>query len=101
MENKVCTITSPYMGGMFKGEVNINTVNPETSPHVIECKVTIKEIPDVMAKLYGDPVIQYPSTTTVSDVTVKERTTTDSSSSETEEKPQRYDSYTSSTSSQF
>ena len=73
MENRVCTITSPYMGGMFKGEVNIAVTNPETSPHVIECKVKIKEIPDVMARLDGEPVIQYPSINTVSDVTVIER----------------------------
>lgn len=73
MENRVCRITSPYMGGMFKGEVNITVTNPEASPHVIEVKVKIKEIPDVMAKLDGDPVIKYPSINTISDVSVKER----------------------------
>lgn len=100
MENKVCTITSPYMGGMFKGEVNINVVNPETSPHVIECKVKIKEIPDAMARLKGDPVIQYPSTTTVSDVSVKEKQTSESKPTE-ETREQLYDDYNSSRSSNF
>ena len=73
MENRVCKVTSPYMGGMFKAEVNIAVTNPESSPHVIECKVKIKEIPDVMARLDGDPIIKYPSISTVSDITVKER----------------------------
>ena len=73
MENKVCRITSPYMGGMFKGEVNVNVTNPESSPHVIECKVTVKEIPSAMARLKGDPVINYPSINTVSDITIKQR----------------------------
>lgn len=73
MENRVCRITSPYMGGMFKGEVNIAVTNPESSPHIIECKVKIKEIPDIMARLDGDPIIKYPSINTISDVTVKER----------------------------
>jgi len=101
MENKVCTITSPYMGGMFKGEVNIKVTHPETSPHVIECKVTIKEIPDIMARLKGDPVIQYPSTTTISDVSVRERTTTTSDDEEEEKPKQRYDDYNSSRSNRF
>lgn len=102
MENKVCTITSPYMGGMFKGEVNIKVTHPETSPHVIECNVTIKEIPDIMARLKGDPLIQYPSTTTISDVSVRERTITTSDDKEDEEKPkQNYDDYNSSRSDEF
>lgn len=100
MENKVCTITSPYMGGMFKGEVNIKVTNPETSPHVIECTVTIKEIPDVMARLKGDPAIQYPSINTVSDVGIRE---TENKPKEKEEKKKkdRYDDYTSSRSRNF
>ena len=73
MENRVCRVTSPYMGGMFNAEVNIDVTNPETSPHVIECKVTIKEIPGVMKRLKGDPIIKYPSINTISDITVKER----------------------------
>ncbi len=89
MENKLCTITSPYMGGIFKGEVNIKVTNPETSPHVIECKVTIKEVPDIMARLKGDPVIQYPSINTKSDVTVKDR----GNQSSCEEEPIKKDRY--------
>ena len=99
MENKVCTITSPYMGGMFKGEVNISVTNPETSPHVIECKVKIKEIPDIMARLKGDPAIQYPSINTISDVSVKERDK--KSDKKTEDKTQRYDAPNSSESRIF
>lgn len=76
MENRVCRITSPYMGGMFKGEVNVNVTNPESSPHIIECTVKIKEIPDAMARLPGDPVISYPSINTISDVGIKDRGTT-------------------------
>lgn len=99
MENKVCTITSPYMGGIFKGEVKVELTNPEASPHVIECKITIKEIPDVMARLKGDPALQYPSINTVSDVTVKEKA---SSVASNDDKPkQRYDSYTSSDSREY
>ena len=100
MENKVCKITSPYMGGMFKGEVNISVTHPETSPHVIECRVKIKEIPDVMARLKGDPVIQYPSINTISDVNVKERKNS-VDKKKTEEKTQRYDDYNSSRSRNF
>lgn len=99
MENKVCRITSPYMGGMFKGEVNVNVTNPESSPHVIECKVTVKEIPSAMARLKGDPVINYPSINTVSDITIKQR----GNNQKTDENKHKdiYDSYTSSGSDQF
>jgi hypothetical protein len=99
MENKVCRITSPYMGGMFKGEVNIAVTNPESSPHVIECKVKIKEIPSAMARLKGDPIIKYPSINTVSDINVKERKV--KQESKQEEKSQRYDDYNSSRSKEF
>ena len=101
MENHVCRITSPYMGGMFKGEVNISVTNPESSPHVIECTVHIKEIPDVMATLKGDPIIQYPSISTVSDVTVTERETSNKKVVEDNAKPQRYDAPTSSDSRNY
>lgn len=99
MENKVCTITSPYMGGMFKGEVNVSVTNPESSPHVIECKVKIKEIPDIMARLKGDPPIHYPSINTISDVTMREREKKDDKKKE--DKTQRYDDYNSSRSSEY
>lgn len=101
MENKICRITSPYMGGMFNGEVTIKVTNPETSPHVIECKVTIKEIPDAMARLKGDPVIKYPSINTVSDVAVKERGNTETKTKTEDKKKQRYDDYNSSDSNNF
>lgn len=101
MENKVCTVTSPYMGGKFKAEVNISVTNPETSPHVIECKVKIKEIPDAMARLKGDPVIQYPSINTISDVSVKEREKKQEEGEQTQEREQLYDDYTSSRSRNF
>ena len=100
MENRVCTITSMYMGGKFKGEVSVNVTNPESSPHVIECKVKIKEIPDAMARLKGDPVIQYPSVNTVSDVKVKERETTNQKKDNDKSK-QRYDATNSSLSQEF
>lgn len=98
MENRVCRVTSPYMGGMFKAEVMIDVTNPETSPHVIECKVTIKEIPSVMARLNGDPIIQYPSISTVSDVSVTERKNEEKPKTNGLESTDYYDSYTSSTS---
>ena len=94
MENKVCRVTSPYMGGMFKAEVNINVTNPTASPHVIEVKVKIKEIPSAMARLNGDPVIQYPSINTVSDVEVKQRG--DSKKPEKKQGEELYDDYDSS-----
>lgn len=99
MENKVCRITSPYMGGMFKGEVNVNVTNPQSSPHVIECKVTVKEIPSAMARLKGDPVINYPSINTVSDITIKQR----GNNQKTDENKHKdiYDDYNSSRSDQF
>lgn len=99
MENKVCRVTSPYMGGMFNAEVNISVTNPESSPHVIECKVKIKEIPNTMVKLKGDPVIKYPSVNTVSDVKVKDRGT----KKPTDDKVHKdiYDDYNSSESSEF
>ena len=96
MQNKICTVTSPYMGGMFKAEVGIHVTNPETSPHVLEVEVNIKEIPDIMARLKGDPPIRYPSTTTVSDVSIREIQTTNSSDSESTDinnYKQRYRSY--------
>lgn len=87
MENKVCKVTSPYLGGMFNAEVMIEVTNPETSPHVIECKVKIKEIPDAMARLKGDPVIQYPSVSNVSDIRIKDR------GSKEKQEPQRKELY--------
>ena len=99
MENKICRVTSPYMGGMFNAEVNISVTNPESSPHVIECKVKIKEIPDVMATLKGDPVIKYPSINTVSDIGIKERKT--SENKKTNEHKDIYDAYDSSHSRRF
>lgn len=101
MENKACNITSPYMGGMFKGEVTVSVTNPEASPHVLECKITIKEIPDIMARLKGDPVIQYPSINTISDVSVREREVKKTKSTTEEEDVQRYDAPTSSDSQYF
>ena len=100
MENKVCTVTSPYMGGMFKAEVTVSVTNPETSPHVIECKVKIKEIPDAMARLKGDPVIQYPSVNTISDIAVKEREK-EKEEEKKEERTELYDDYNSSRSRNF
>lgn len=99
MENKVCRVTSPYMGGMFNAEVNISVTNPESSPHVIECKVKVKEIPNAMVKLKGDPVIKYPSVNTVSDVKVKERGT--KKPTDDKEHKDIYDAYNSSESNRF
>lgn len=92
MENKICRVTSPYLGGMFNAEVIVEVTNPESSPHVIECKVTIKEIPKAMARLKGDPVIKYPSINTISDVNVKERKTNDKK--EVKKRKELYDDYT-------
>ena len=100
MENKVCRITSPYMGGMFKGEVNVNVTNPQSSPHVIECKVTVKEIPSAMARLKGDPVINYPSINTVSDISIKQRGNKQKTDDENKHKD-IYDDYNSSRSDSF
>ena len=74
MENKAggCEIISPYVGH-FWGEVSINKTHPESSPHIIEVEVKIKEIPKPNANLYGDGVIEYPSVNKLSDkvITVK------------------------------
>ena len=101
MENKVCRVTSPYMGGMFNAEVKIDVTNPESSPHIIECTVTIKEIAGAMARLKGDPVIQYPSITTIDDINVKERTTKDEKKDVNNGHVDIYDSDNSSNSSNY
>ena len=101
MENKVCRVTSPYMGGMFKAEVTVDVTFPEASPHSLECKVKIKEIPDVMARLKGDPVIQYPSVNTISDIGAKEREVKKEEEKNKKKKKDRYDDYNSSRSKNF
>ena len=107
MENKQCRVTSPYMGGMFNAEVNIDVKNPKASPHIIECDVSIKEIVDPMSRTVGDKQIVYPSISTISDVAVKERKTSDDKKDKEDkskymfEHEDRYDDYSSSRSQQF
>lgn len=63
MENKVCEIVSPYMGGMFKGTVEIDKTHPKASPGALKLSITIEEAVDPSATTVGDSPIKYPSTT--------------------------------------
>lgn len=66
MENKPCEIVSPYMGDIFKGEVQIEKTHPNASPGSLKLDIKIKEIVDPTTTVVGDTPIKYPSTTTLS-----------------------------------
>lgn len=67
MENKPCEVVSPYMGDMFKAEVQIDKTHPKASPSNLKLDVKIKEIVSPNTTVVGDSVIEYPSSTTLSD----------------------------------
>lgn len=67
MENKPCEIVSPQMGDNFKAEVSITKTHPKGSPSTLLLDVEVKEIVDPKSTLYGDEVLEYPSTTVLSD----------------------------------
>ena len=71
MENKPCEIVSPQMGDNFKAEVSITKTHPKGSPSALLLDVEVKEIVDPKSTLYGDDVLEYPSTTTLSDYAVQ------------------------------
>lgn len=82
MENKNggCEVITPYKPS-FKAEIGIVKTYPKASPNVVDVAVTVKEIPDVDANLYGDKSFTYPSITKLSDkaIVVKDVNTTTTS----------------------
>lgn len=66
MENKPCEVVSPYMGDIFKAEIEIDKTHPKASPGSLKLDIKIKEIVDPTTTVVGDTPIKYPSTTTLS-----------------------------------
>ena len=66
MENKPCEVVSPYMGDMFKAEVQIDKTHPKASPSNLKLDIKVKEIVDPKTTVVGDSVLEYPSTTSLS-----------------------------------
>ncbi len=77
MENKPCEVLSPYMGDLFLAEVTIQKTHPKASPHTLELEIKVKEIANPKTRTIGDAVIEYPSTTSVSEkaISVKDVST--------------------------
>lgn len=67
MENKPCEVMSPFMGDTFKAEIEISKTHPRASPGALVLDITVNEIVEPKATLVGDTLIDYPSTTTLSD----------------------------------
>ena len=70
MENKPCEIDSPYMGDNFKAEVQIDKTHPKSAPASLKLDIKIKEIVTPKTTVVGDAILDYPSTTTLSDKAV-------------------------------
>lgn len=67
MENKPCEVVSPYMGDNFKAEIQIDKTHPKSSPSNLKLDIKVKEIVTPKTTVVGDAVLEYPSTTTLSD----------------------------------
>lgn len=67
MENKPCEVVCPYMGDIFKAEIQIDKTHPKASPSNLKLDVKIKEIVSPNTTVVGDALLQYPSSTTLSD----------------------------------
>lgn len=74
MENKPCEVMSPFMGDTFKAEIEITKTHPTASPGSLVLDINVKEIVEPKSTLVGDSVIEYPSTTTLSNnaISIKE-----------------------------
>lgn len=74
MENKPCEIVSPYMGDIFKAEVEITKTHPKASPGSLKLDIKVTEIVDPKTTVVGDTPIKYPSTNQLDDdaIDVKE-----------------------------
>lgn len=66
MENKPCEVISPYMGDIFKAEIQIDKTHPKASPSNLKLDIKVKEIVDPKTSVIGDNVLEYPSTTSLS-----------------------------------
>lgn len=67
MENKPCEVVSPYMGDVFKAEIQIDKTHPKASPSNLKVDVKVKEIVTPNTTVVGDSILKYPSSTTLSD----------------------------------
>lgn len=66
MENKPCEVISPYMGDMFKAEIQIDKTHPKSAPANLKLDIKVKEIVEPNTTVVGDEILDYPSTTTLS-----------------------------------
>ena len=67
MENKPCEVISPYMGDNFKAEIQIDKTHPKSAPASLKLDIKVKEIVDPKTVVVGDAVLEYPSSTALSD----------------------------------
>ena len=79
MENKPCEVISPQMGDKFKAEIQITKTHPKASPSSLVLDINVKEIVEPRTTLVGDAVLDYPSTTTLSDKVVDIKITAEQS----------------------
>ena len=74
MENKPCEVISPYMGDNFKAEIQIDKTHPKASPSSLKLDIKVKEIVSPNTTVIGDALLQYPSSTTLSDKAISVKT---------------------------
>lgn len=67
MENKPCEVISPYMGDNFKAEIQIDKTHPKSAPASLKLDIRVKEIVTPKTTTVGDAILEYPSTTTLSE----------------------------------
>ena len=67
MENKPCEVVSPYMGDVFKAEIQIDKTHPKSAPASLKLDIKVKEIVTPKTTVVGDAILEYPSTTTVNE----------------------------------
>lgn len=93
MENKPCEIICPYMGDNFKAEVEISKTHPQGSPGSLVLDINVSEIVDPKSTLVGDALIEYPSTTTLSDRAISVKAVTEDAPLSEEEAERRQITY--------
>ena len=89
MENKPCEVVSPYMGDIFKAEIQIDKTHPKSSPSSLKLDIKVKEIVTPKTTVVGDAILDYPSTTTLSDKAINIKAVTNGENKEDKLKEER------------
>lgn len=89
MENKACNVISPYMGDNFLAEIQIDKTHPKSAPASLKLDIKVKEIATPKTSVVGDTVLEYPSTTTLSEKAINVKTKKDQSKEKDKLKEER------------